>query len=257
MRTIVTLLAAGILAALLAGAVSATPTHVAGVPRSESPFETVRKALPRAIAAEQRARRATRYRDFRSALRESMEELDDATSAIVLSGGHGGRLEDALEDIQEARELDDEALDADEEAVADARVQQALRLKRRAAKAFGVRLGFAATTMNNRDRAGDDDVQIRFAGPGPAGVAVNEVWFTSRQPIAATSGVAVFDQRGVPRFTPATLASALVYRFELEQPLTATETLGVSFGGLPSGTRIVIDLVSFDRGVQRLVAMTE
>jgi tetratricopeptide (TPR) repeat protein len=256
-RTVVTLLAAGILAALLAGSVSATPTRATGGIPLESPFETVRRALPKAIKAEQRALRATRYPAFREALRESMRELDDASAALVLSGAHRGYLEEALEDIQEARELDDEALDADTEAGEEAKVRRALRLKRRAAKAFGVRLGFAATTTNNRDRAADDDVQVRFAGPGPAGVAVNEVWFTSRQPVAESSDVAVFDQWGVPRFTPSTLESALVHRYELEQPLVVNETLVVSFGGLPSGTQIVIDLVSFDRGVQRLVTMTE
>jgi hypothetical protein len=256
-RALVTLLAAGILAALLAGSVSATPTRATGgIPR-ESPFETVRRALPKAIKAEQRALVATTDAAFGKALRDSMKELEDASDALVLSGPHRGRLEDALDDIQEARELDDEALDAKTDALQESKVERALRLKRRAAKAFGIRLGFAATTMDNQDRATDDVVQIRFAGPGPAGVAVNEVWFTSRRPIAEASDVAVFDQWGVPRFTPATLKSALVSYFELDQPLVATETLVVSFGGLPSGTRLVIDLVSFDRGVQRLVVMTE
>jgi len=276
MRAVVTLLAAVVLGVVLAASASGAPARATGVDayeavvlKKKSVWETVRDKLREAVRLENRALSTNLREPFDDYLRQSIRELEDAKALLrefrdeLELHSDDADVGDVTTEIDRAIAPDREAIAEHEARVADARVREAKRHKTEARLVLLEDFGFGAETRNNANFAEDDDfllegdeVQARRLG-GATAVEVNEVWFTSPRPIAATSGVAVFEQSGAIRFTPATLSSRYVYRFKLEQPLLPSERLAVSFEGLPSGTLVVFDLVSFEDGVQRVAVRTK
>jgi hypothetical protein len=257
-----------VLLLVAAGTADARVSTYDAVEPRQSVWETLRDKLREAIRLENQALTTNLREPFDRDLRKSIRSLQDAKRLLrtfrdeLESHSADADVGDVTTEIDRAIAADREAIAEQEARVADARVREANRHKTEARLVLLEDFGFGAEARNNANVAEDDDFVLQHEDvqgrrlAGTAAVEVDEIWFTSSRRIAATSGVAVFEQSGAIRFTPATLSSPYVYRFQLEQPLLPSERLAVSFKGLPSGTLVVFDLVSFEDGVQRVAVRT-
>jgi hypothetical protein len=276
MRTILVLLLAGVLAA---SAAAAPDGNGFGSPQ-KSVWESMRDELVTAIECEREARKLAKLGKIRKEIRQCAKHLARATKLIddlgvLVTLAEDSRLGEVRDAIREARAKDAGVtgetprteFPGDVEQVTtrqEARrlIKEALVAKLRALGALEVELGYTVDVSDSLDDIYEDDYVIRRSGMGQRRLAgagtveVNELWFTSPAPIAATSGVAVAEPTGAFRFVSGEALSPRVYRFVLAQPLLQTETLLVAFKGIPAGTLVVLDLVSHDDGVQRLAVRT-
>jgi len=219
MRMILVLLMAGVLAA---SAVAASDGIGLGNPQ-QSVWESLRDQLDTAIECEREARELPKLGKIRKKIRECDEHLQKAQVEInryndEVRPEEGFRPLEVADALRSARARDSEVTGqkpitrfppAPTRAEARRFINLALVEKYRALAALEAELGYTVEVRNSAMAPDDDDYRVGASGEGRE---VNELWFTSPAPIAATSGVAVAEPTGAFRFVSGEALSPRVYR---------------------------------------------